>query len=113
MVFAALAFFRTRGQLAAWRNADFTWSGQLRGSGKEHKLGSIQAVVVQAGRRSKGRMADEGVPRKTGQPASTLAGSLLLVARTSSSRTPGQDSTIGILVALAHKVIGESLPTLG
>ena len=32
----------------ACKNADFTWSGQLGGSGVVDKFGSIQTVIAQA-----------------------------------------------------------------
>jgi hypothetical protein len=55
----------------ACRNADFTWSGQLGGSGTEDKLGSIRTVIAQAGPGIKGSKGGQRLSTNVG--ASGLA----------------------------------------
>jgi hypothetical protein len=56
----------------AHRNADFTWSGQLRGSGMEDESGSIQTVITQAGPGSKGPPGRHTFPVNDGTPGARV-----------------------------------------
>ena len=49
---------------SAQRNADFTWSGQLRGNGMVQEVWAIQTVIAQAGPGSKGSTRTQRFPIK-------------------------------------------------
>ena len=49
---------------SAQRNANFTWSGQLRGNGMVQEVWAVQTVIAQAGPGSKGSTPTQRFPIK-------------------------------------------------